>query len=135
MNSKAQVSLESLLIWAALAGMLALLTPAFAQLMHAYALQQETLSLKAHAQQVEIILQELSFESQGSVRTYSWTLSPSIELIVDDLQLEFHLNDASLSSPKIFVAESFIPLLYAPSLASTKLIFLRTAEGITIQSE
>ena len=134
MNSKAQVSLESLLIWAALAGMLALLTPAFAQLMHAYALQQVTLALKAHAQQIQIILQELSFESQGSVRAYSWTSSSAVEIVVVDLQLEFHLNNASLSSSKIFVAESFIPLFYISSPASTKLIFLRTAEGITIQS-
>ena len=133
MNSKAQVSLESLLIWAALAGMLALLTPAFATIMHAYSLQQETLALKSHAQQIQTILDELIFESEGSSRAHSWTVSPSVALSVNGYQIEMQLNDPSLQNPKLFTAESQLPLLYATQTASNELIFIRTADGITIQ--
>ena len=135
MNSRAQVSLESLLIWAALAAALALFTPAFAHLIGAYGLQQQTLELKSHAQQLESIFSELSFQSSGSKIAYAWQSPASLQVFAATDELEFRLVDVSLQNPKSFFVHSPIPIAASISLPFSSLSIARSESGITIQSQ
>ncbi len=135
MNNQGQVSLESLLIWAALAGALALFTPAFSNLMQAYALQEQVLELKSHAQQLESIFHSLSFQAPGSKIIYKWSSSASNEFSVSGNDLELQLTHASFLAPKIFIAKSPIPISTSLNPSFSSLIITRAENGITIQSQ
>ncbi|QQR92629.1 MAG: hypothetical protein IPJ89_00075 [Candidatus Iainarchaeum archaeon] len=134
-SQKGQVSLESLLIWAALAGALALFTPAFAHLMQAYALQEQALELKVHAQNLEVIFHELAFQAPGSSASYAWAYAAGYQFSSGSGVLELQLVHAALANPKQFTAHSPLPLEVSINPPFSSLIITRTAEGITIQSQ
>lgn len=131
---KGQISLESLLIWAALAGALALFTPVFSQTIHAYELEQQTLELKSHADQMGSIFRMLSFEAEGARVTYSWLSSPELEWGLNENGLELRLVDSSLLNSKSFSASSPIPLSASIQSPFSVLIFTRQGSGINIES-
>lgn len=135
MNNQGQVSLESLLIWAALAGALVLFTPAFSNLMQAYALQEQVLELKSHAQQLESIFQSLSFQAPGSRHIYQLNARAENHFSVSAEGLELQLVHLSMASPKIFIAKSPIPISISLNPLFSSLIITRAENGITIQSQ
>jgi hypothetical protein len=131
---RGQVSLESLLIWAALAGALALFTPAFMHLVQADALQQQAVALHAHAQQLESIFSELAFQSPGSKIDFAWGDSANQEFSSSGNELELRLVHASLQNPKTFTAHSPLPLFSSIHPPFSFLVISRTDSGITIES-
>ena len=135
MSNRGQVSLEELLLWAALAGMLALLTPVFAGVVHAYSLQTQVISLKSASVELENAMQALAFEGEGSQRIIFLPQIEGLSFSTEGNGIIFSLNDPSLSSPKEFQAQGSLPIDLEAGAGENEWKILRTEEGITIQSQ
>lgn len=134
MHARGQVSLESLLIWAALAGALALFTPAFTNLMQAYSIQEQVMEMRVVSHQLEAAFTQLSFQAPGSRVSFGWNY-PSAQLQATSEGLEIQLNHASLQSPKVFTAKSPIPILLSFQQPATLLVITRIEGGIRVESQ
>ena len=65
-HARGQVSVESLLLWTCLAGMLAIFIPVFTHAMDAYRTQNEVNQFDAFAREMEEVIHALTFASAGS---------------------------------------------------------------------
>ncbi len=104
------MSIEALMLWAALAGMLALFTPAFAHAMDAYTLLARTNQYTAFADELQANVNWLSFSAPGSQVPMR---VPNIErmeiiIIVDEIEITF--EDDSFSQEKMRTISSPIPI-------------------------
>ena len=127
-----QISIEALLLWAALAGMLALFTPAFAHAMDAYTLLARTNQYTVFSDELQANVEWLSFSAPGSQVQMR---VPSIEgmqitIILDEIDIEF--DDDSFSHTKTRTITS--PLLIEGTISVGETITLLREEGkITIR--
>src|SRR5687768_11839688 len=97
---RGQLSIEALLLWAALAGMLAIFTPAFASAMEAYTLLAHTHQFTTFSDEMQENIEWLSFAAPGSQLTMK---VPDIEdmrihVYIDEIEIEF--DHDSFSHPK-----------------------------------
>ncbi len=126
------MSVEALLLWAALAGMLALFTPAFAHAMDAYTLLARTNQYTAFSDELEKNMEWLSFSAPGSQVQMR---VPDIEgmeitILVDEIDIEF--DDDSFSHTKTRTIASPIPIEGEIILGET-ITLLREEDKITIR--
>lgn len=127
-----QVSIEALLLWAALAGMLALFTPVFAQGMDAYALLAHTKQFTAFADELQEKIDWLSLTGPGSQLTMHVPPLAEMEIIFGGNEIELTYDNGAFSQPKIRVIMSAWPL-EGTFLPGETITLLREEGKITIR--
>lgn len=127
-----QVSIEALLLWAALAGMLALFTPAFAHAMDAYSLLAHTNQFTSFSGALEKNISWLSFSAPGSRIQMDVPALERMEISVFTDEIEIIFDHESFTHAKTRTISSVIPL--EGEIIPGKSIILTREEGqITIQ--
>lgn len=96
-----QISIEALLLWAALAGMIALFTPAFAQTMNAYSLLAQTNQFTAFADELQSNVEWLSFAGEGSQIRVRVPMLNEMKIITRANEIELTFDDETFSHPKV----------------------------------
>ena len=131
--SRCQISLESLILWLALAGMLAAFTPLVGNVLHAYALQTQAQELAAFSARVQQSLNELSFSGEGTQYLLHMPAFENVKMESSEHVVHFVMEDASLPVPKTFSIESPLPLSVNGVLEEGKWIIRRRADGLEIE--
>lgn len=132
-SARGQVSLEALLIWAALAGSLGLLLPFFGSAMDAYALRGETFVFAQFTETLQDSISDLSFASPGAIHILHVPHFPGFDFEVNSDSIILTLTHSHFSSPREEIIQSQIPLSGLPLSDADEWILERTPEGITIQ--
>lgn len=127
-----QVSIEALLLWAALAGMLALFTPAFAHAMDAYTLLAHTNQFTSFADELQKNVEWLSFAAPGSQLKMLVPALKEMEIIFSAGEIELILDDESFSHAKTRTITSAWPIEGTFSQGKT-ITILREEGKITIR--
>jgi hypothetical protein len=132
MNSHAQVSVESILLWAGMAAALAFITPVAVNTMESQTVLFQARELQAAANTIQFQLEELVFSSSGSQATISIPSFENVIWKVNDFSIQIELHSDFLSSPKLFVAASPLPL-QGTVTNDQNVVLKRTSFGITIE--
>ncbi len=129
-----QVSIEALLIWAALAGMIALFTPAFAHAMDAYTLHVNVNRFIAFGNELEETIQTLSFAGSGSRTRMHVPHIPGMEIHVENNHITLILHHDALTQDKRRTINASVELEGTLTRGKTSLL-TREQGKITIQDE
>jgi hypothetical protein len=129
---RGQVSIEALLLWAALAGMLALFTPVFAHAMEAYTLAAHTNQFTTFAEELQQEVDWLSLAGPGSQLTMRVPALAKMKVRFFSNEIELTFDHESFSQPKMRTITSAWPIEGAFSPGDT-ITLARDEEKITIQ--
>lgn len=131
-EKKGQVSIEALLLWAALAGMIALFTPAFAHAMDAYTLHAHTNQFISFSETLQETISGISFAAPGTQTPLQVPPIENMTIEVSGNEIHLTLAHAQLAHDKKRTITSAWPI--EGTLAPGEKIILRREEGkITIQ--
>jgi hypothetical protein len=127
-----QVSIEALLLWAALAGTLALFALVFAQTMDAYTVLARTAQFTLFADELQSNVDWISFAAPGSQIRMRVPALKEMNITVNPNEIELLFDDESLSHAKKRIITSAVEI--AGDFSPGETITLLRAEGkITIQ--
>ena len=132
-NAKAgQVSIEALLLWAALAGMIALFTPAFAHAMDAYVLHAHTSQFISFSETLQEKISGISFAAPGTQTLIYVPRIENMHLEISGNEIQLTLTHAQLTQEKKRTIVSAWPIEGTLTIGEKNI--LRREEGkITIQ--
>lgn len=130
--SVGQISMEALLLWAALAGILAVLTPAFAEAMNAYTLLAKTNQFTAFADELQQNIDWLSLAGEGSQVHVRVPKINEMKIEVMKNEIELTWDNEAFSHAKIRTISSMRTLEGTINEGET-ITLLREGEQITIR--
>lgn len=134
-RERGQVSLEALLLWAALAASLAALLPVFSSAMDAFALQQETNTFVSFGDHVESTLNSLSFLAPGTRTTLIVPRMVHCHASLDSDSILLTLSHPALSQDKVRTIDVPLPLSGNLDCAASSWTVTRLEDEIILESE
>jgi len=126
-TSAGQVSIEALLLWAALAGMIAVFTPAFAHAMDAYILHAHTNQFITFSEELQEKISGISFAAPGTQVQLRVPTVKNMEIEIRGNEISLTLAHGQLSREKKRTITSAWPL--EGSIQAGEAITLRREEG------
>ena len=124
--------MEAILLWGALAAVLAAFVPAGTHLVEAQSLSMEALQDRSLAEELGMVLRQISYMGTGSNTRVALPPLLSTSIAVLPGGLEIRLEHPSLIQGKIFRVQSPLPLS-GDANTGNYLVFQRTSEGITVR--
>ena len=133
-HSRGQVSLEALILWAGFAAILAILLPAFTNLIHAQSTRVEVENTRSFSHSLSQMITHFSFLSPGSRQTISIPLAKNLSIETESNFILVSYFSEGMKSPYEKKIPSALLLEYENAEEeSNDLILIRTSEGITLQ--
>lgn len=130
-EKRGQVSIEALLLWAALTGMIALFTPAFAHVMEAYQLHAHTNQFMSFSEELQEKISGISFAAPGTQLSLRVPKIKNMQIEISGSEITLTLRHEKLSNEKKRIIESEWPI--EGTFLTGENITLRREEGkITI---
>lgn len=129
-----QVSLEALILWSGFAAVLALLLPAFTEMVHAQSVYVEVGNVRSFSNTLANNITRISFLAPGSVLSIHIPVEKNLTLSVEENSFFISYFDSEMKSPHEEEISSILPLTYEPQSQNPhELTLIRTQEGITFQ--
>lgn len=131
-SMKGQASIESLLLWSAMAASLALVLPVALHSIQAYSILLQVNELSDSIRVIQHGLDELSFSFSGSQMVFFVPSFDGLRWVIKDDSVLAEFSSTFFPSPKVLAAKSPVPLSGFVS-NDGNIVLVRTISGITIR--